>query len=50
MPAMPRANMKATKIVYKILGVPANMKKKKLTPEQILIRKRLLFEETSRVR
>jgi hypothetical protein len=26
MPAFPRANNKATKIAYKILGIPSNMK------------------------
>jgi len=49
MPAIPRISGKATKIAYKILGVPANMKFKR-TPEQKRINQRLLFEETVRVR
>lgn len=49
MPAMLRISGKAMKIAYKILGVPANVKFKR-TPEQERINKRLLFEETVRVR
>lgn len=49
MPAMPRSNKKATKIVYKILGVPAPMASKK-TPKQIKINSRLVAEETVKVR
>ena len=40
---------KAKKIAFKILGTPANMKQKK-TAEQIKLERRLLFEETQRVR
>ncbi len=49
MPAIPRISGRATKIAYKILGVPANMKFKR-TKEQKKINQRLLFEETVRVR
>lgn len=48
MPAMPRISGKAKKIAYNILGVPANMQK--VSPKQKKIDKRLLFEETTRVR
>jgi hypothetical protein len=50
MPAMPRMKGKATKIAYKILGVPANLRKEQKSKEQKKIDKRLLFEETSRAR
>ena len=46
---MLRIKGKPTQIAYKILGVPANMQSKR-TPEQKNINKRLIFEETSRVR
>jgi hypothetical protein len=49
MPGIPRISGRATKIAYKILGVPANMKFKR-TKEQKKINQRLLFEETVRVR
>ena len=49
MPGMLRISGKTTKIAYKILGVPANMKEKR-TKEQKKINQRLLFEETVRVR
>ena len=49
MPAMLRIPGKATKIAYKILGVPANMYYKP-TREQQEINRRLIFEETIRVR
>jgi hypothetical protein len=48
MPAMPRIEGPAKKIAYKILGVPANMKKDKKKQEKV--NKRLIFEETVRVR
>jgi len=44
MPAMPRTSKKAIKIAYKILGVPANMKKYKKVNRKV--QKQLLFEET----
>lgn len=49
MPAMPRPNNKARKIAYKILGIPQNMVVK-MTPEKKRATKRLIFEETARVR
>jgi hypothetical protein len=48
MPAMLRMNDKCRKIAYAILGKPANLKKK--SSKDSRIDKRLLFEETSRVR
>lgn len=48
MPGMPRVDDKAKAIAYKILGVPANMKKSKKKDSKI--EKRLEFEETIRVR
>ncbi len=49
MPSMPRMPGKGTKIAYKILGVPSNIAFKRNKAEQ-KINKRLLFEETYRVR
>jgi hypothetical protein len=49
MPTMPRIPSKATKIAYKVLGIPANLKNKK-TVEQRRVNQRLTFEETARVR
>ncbi len=46
---MLRPDPKATKIAFKILGVPPNLKTKK-TKIQKRINHRLLFEETQRVR
>lgn len=50
MPAMPRCKTKATKIAYKILGKPLNLQPTKEDKKQQEIRRRLLFEETWRVR
>lgn len=50
MPTMPRINSKATRIAFKILGKPENMQKQHRTPEQMKIRKRLLFEYTTKVK
>lgn len=50
MPAMRRMPGKATKIAYKILGVPANIKYSKKNPKEQAIDKRLTFVETQRVR
>ena len=50
MPLMPRCHSKATKIAYSILGVPENLRKRRLTKEEKRINRRLLFEETARVR
>lgn len=47
---MPRPNNKATKIAYKILGKPTNLQKHKPSKIQQKINKRILWEETSRVR
>jgi hypothetical protein len=49
MPAMPRLSGKASKIAYKILGKPFNMQSKK-TSRQEQVNKKLIFEETTRVR
>ncbi len=49
MPTMFRPSSKATKIAYKILGIPPNMEYKR-TKEQQEINRRLIFEETIRVR
>ena len=49
MPAMPRVKGKPTKIAYKILGIPANIAFKR-DEKQKRINRRLVFEETTRVR
>jgi hypothetical protein len=49
MPAMPRPKGKARKIAYKLLGVPANIAFKR-SKQQKKVNKRLLYEETDRVR
>lgn len=49
MPAMPRIPGKPTKIAYKILGVPANIAFHR-TKEEKAVNKRLIYEETTRVR
>jgi hypothetical protein len=50
MPGMLRLKGKPTKIAYKVLGVPANMKELKKTPREKRIEERLVFSETVRVR
>jgi hypothetical protein len=49
MPQAIRTKSKATKIAYKVLGVPLNLQGKK-TPKQKEVNKRLIFEETARIR
>ena len=49
MPVMPRLDKKSTDIAFNILGTPANLSRKRKKKEQE-VNKRLLFEETSRVR
>ncbi len=49
MPAMLRVKGKPTKIAYKILGKPENLKDKRSEKDR-RIDKRLVFEETYRVR
>ena len=49
MPTMPRMSGKAKRIAYSILGVPANLASKKDAVSR-KINKRLVFEETTRVR
>lgn len=49
MPAMPRIKGKATKIAFRILGIPANMLFKR-SPKEKKVNRRLIFEETTRVR
>lgn len=50
MPMMPRPHEKPRKIAYKIMGIPANMRKQPNTKVKKDINKVLMFEETSRVR
>lgn len=49
MSVMPRPQTKAKKIAYKILGVPQNIAFKR-SPMQKYVNKRLMFEETARVK
>jgi len=49
MPVMPRPRGKATRIAWSILGKPTAMKVKK-NRKQSEINKKLIFEETVRVR
>lgn len=49
MPAAPRVKDKSTKIAYKVMGVPANIKHKRNKKERE-INRRLLYEETYRAR
>lgn len=49
MPATPRQKNKATEIVFKLLGMPENLRAKR-TKLQEKIDKVLKFQETSRVR
>jgi len=49
MPAMPRVMGKATKVAYKIMGIPANIAHKRTKAEK-KVNKQLLYEETSRAR
>jgi len=54
MPGMPRIDKKTTQIAYKIIGIPANLRVKKTNRDKQVdashLNKRLIFEETSRVR
>jgi len=52
MPQAPRTNNKATKIAWKILGVPAPLQKPKDrdSRKEEKIREQLIYEETSLVR
>lgn len=50
MPAMVRPDDKAKKIAAKILGVNPVLQKKKKSKRLSAINRRLVFEETSRVR
>lgn len=49
MPAMLRPKGKAILVAFKVLGMPANLRDKK-SAKQKRINRRLLFEETARVR
>lgn len=49
MPAMKRPNKKATKIAFKILGVPAIFRFKRSKAQEQL-NKQLLAQETSRIK
>jgi hypothetical protein len=49
MPAMPRANIKATKIAYQIIGKPANLNFKR-PPQLEKVYKQLVYQNTLRVR
>jgi hypothetical protein len=46
MPIMIRSNKKATKVAFNILGVPANLRKVRMSERERDINKRLNFEET----
>jgi hypothetical protein len=50
MPAMIRFSKKGRDVAFALLGIPSNMIKRKKTKEQKYIDKRLLAEETVRVR
>ena len=51
MPIMPRPEHKATKIAYKILGIPDNIRSyAQESPKKKEVNRRLIFEETNRVR
>jgi hypothetical protein len=50
MPAMVRFSKKGRDVAFSLLGIPSNMIKMKKTKEQKYIDKRLLAEETTRVR
>jgi hypothetical protein len=50
MPTMPRLNKKTSLIAFKILGVPANLRKDAQAKKEDKINRILLYEETSRVR
>lgn len=47
---MPRPKGKAEKIAWAILGKPLAMQKSKKSPRRAETEKRLVFEETTRVR
>ena len=47
---MPRPKGKAERIAWAILGKPLAMQKSKKSPRRTEIEKRLVFEETTRVR
>ena len=50
MPSAPRIkNNRATKVAWKILGIPANISFKR-NADQRRVNKKLVFEETQRVR
>ena len=49
MPGMPRFSLLGTKIAYKILGTPPNIKFKPTSQEK-KVQKRIVFEDTARVR
>lgn len=49
MPQAPRLNDKATRIQYKILGKPSNMKSK-TSRKQRKIRERLDYQDTARIK
>lgn len=48
MPSMLRLDKKSKKIAYAIIGTPPNLRKDRRKDDQV--DRRLLFEETSRVR
>jgi hypothetical protein len=47
---MRRISKKATKIFFKIMGVPANMRKEKESKEKKYVQRKLLALETTRMR
>ena len=50
MPSMPRMDLKSEEIAFHILGTPPNLRKQKKTKKEKVQDKRLVFEETVRVR
>lgn len=51
MPAAPRTHKKCTKIAYKIMGTPANIRsEEEESTKEKKVNKRLIFEETSRMK
>jgi len=49
MPVMKRSNKLATKIAYKLLGVPANMQNRN-TKNELYLRKKLAFQGSTWVK
>ena len=50
MPAAPRSNVKATRIAFKIMGVPKNLELIKKTPKEKEMEARLAAQNTFDIR